>query len=647
MKKAILLTLLLLAIHPTIQLCAQSLEQGELDSLHTLILENKNDSIRGRAYNKLAFHYIFSEPDKARELLEKGLKEAEQFQLHFGKAELLNTKATYFDILGKADSAEMTFNSSLELSEKFNFKNIEVMTHNSMGLMYWKNGEFGRALEAFFKALEMNETYFEEQKESKANYLSNIGLIFQELEQYEKAISYHNQSLEIRSAENLISGEAISYANLGVCYQSLEDYSKAEQSFLKAIQLAEKAGNAWMYYSLHDNLGNVYNLTERNTEAIAAYKKSLDRPEEAGKNPKGALSACSNLASIYNKMKDPKTAILYAQQGFDILEEFPQYYLFSDGLHFAFAESQYMLGNIEQGNKSMNDFRKVLDSLFTKNNAIALAKMEKKYESAQKDKSLLEQQQTIQEKELLLLQRKNWMIGLVALIVSLSLILFILFKRKEALAQRAALELKLAQEKELTRIQQERLRISRELHDNIGSHLTLISASIEQIIHNDNPPEKEKFVQLKDYLSMSMRELRKTVWLLNKENIPIEEILLRLRDLFKPLHQNGTKIRVEAEGDSTVQLSEIQTTHLFRIIQEAINNSYKHSEGDNILVILNSKNPGELHFSIRDNGKGFDLQKTESGNGMRNMQTRISELKGHIEIKSNPEGTNISGYFPI
>ncbi len=378
MKKSLLLALLLLVIHPKIQLCAQRLEQGELDSLHTLILENKNDSIRGRAYNKLAFHYIFSEPDKARELLEKGLKEAEQFQLHFGKAELLNTKATYFDILGIADSAEMTFNSSLELSEKFNFKNIEVMTHNSMGLMYWKNGDFDRALEAFFKALEMNETYFEEQKENKANYLSNIGLIFQELEQYEKAITYHNQSLEIRSAENLISGEAISYANLGVCYQSLEDYSKAEQSFLKAIQLSEKGGNAWMYYSLHDNLGNVYNLTERNTEAIAAYKKSLDRPEEAGKNPKGALSACSNLASIYNKMKDPKTAILYAQQGFDILEEFPQYYLFSDGLHFAFAESQYMLGNIEQGNKSMNDYRKVLDSLFTENNAIALAKMEKK-----------------------------------------------------------------------------------------------------------------------------------------------------------------------------------------------------------------------------------------------------------------------------
>ena len=647
MKKALLLTLILLAIHHTIQLCAQRLEQGELDSLHTLILENKNDSIRGRAYNKLAFHYIFSEPDKARELLEKGLKEAEQFQLHFGKAELLNTKATYFDILGKADSAEMTFHTSLELSEKFNFKNIEVMTHNSMGLMYWKNGDFDRALEAFFKALEMNDTYFEEQKENKANYLSNIGLIFQELEQYEKAITYHNQSLEIRSAENLISGEAISYANLGVCYQSLEDYSKAEQSFLKAIQLSEKAGNAWMYYSLHDNLGNVYNLTERNTEAIAAYKKSLDRPEEAGKNPKGALSACSNLASIYNKMKDPKTAILYAQQGFDILEEFPQYYLFSDGLHFAFAESQYMLGNIEEGNKSMKEYRKVLDSLFTENNAIALAKMEKKYESAQKDKSLLEQQQTIQEKELLLLQRKNWMIGLVALIISLSLILFILFKRKEALAQRAALELKLAQEKELTRIQQERLRISRELHDNIGSHLTLISASIEQIIHNDNPPEKEKFVQLKDYLSMSMRELRKTVWLLNKENIPIEEILLRLRDLFKPLHQNGTKIRVEAEGDSTMQLSEIQTTHLFRIIQEAINNSYKHAGAAEISVILNCKNPKELHFKISDNGKGFDPQKTESGNGLRNMKTRIDELKGHLELKSSSEGTIVSGYFPI
>src|SRR5690554_7012832 len=123
----------------------------------------------------------------------------------------------------------------------------------------------------------------------------------------------------------------------------------------------------------------------------------------------------------------------------------------------------------------------MMDTLYSINRAKSLAEIETKYETAQKDKAILEQKQNIQQKELDLITRYLWFVSSLRLLLLIAGFLFFLFKRKEAIAKRAALELKLAEEKERTHLQEERLRISRELHDNIGSYLTLINASIEQL----------------------------------------------------------------------------------------------------------------------------------------------------------------------
>lgn len=623
----------------------QTLPDKEVDSLHKLIKTTKNDSTRGRAYNKLAFHYIFTETDTSIMLLEKGMKEADKYDLQFGKAELLNTKATYFDLAGKKDSAEILFNQSLAISRKHSYRNNEVMTLNSLGLFYWKTGNFDKALAYFFQALEINEEHFPQHEDSRANYLSNIGLINQELKQYHKAIDYHTQSLEIRDKLKLTNGQAISYANLGVCYQNLEQYDKSEEFFIKAIEKAEEVQNWWMYYALHDNLGNTYNLTERNEEAIAAYKKLLDKPESIGSNPKGTLSAYINLASIYNKLNKPKVAIEYAEKGLKLLEEYPQLYLFSGGLHYAYAESNYMLGYKDKGSKSMLEFRQVLDSTFSEKNAKAKAEMEAKYESAQKDKAILEQQHTIQQKELDMRKRTIWLISSLGLLLLVAGILFYLFKRKVTAAKQAALELKLAEEKERNHLQEERLRISRELHDNIGSYLTLINASVEQLSEMSPKQITENyFFDLQKTLSLSMRELRKTVWLLNNPEISVEALVLRLRDFFKPLNQNGTKIIIQSNGNSEKALTDIQATHLFRIIQEAVSNAYKYAEAQNIYIHIEAKE--RLYFSITDDGIGFKTSSARNGNGLQNMQLRMAELKGDIHIESElNKGTKVSGCF--
>lgn len=641
-----LLTAVLFLLNGTSPASAQTLPAAEVDSLTRLVNITADDSIRGRALNKLAFHYTFNDMEKALPLLDQGLQEADRHGLLFGKAELLNTKAIYFDVRGEKDSALHHFNQSLAISRKHGFRSTEVMSLNGMGLFQWKSGLFEEALENFFAALEMNETHFPDRKESRANYLSNIGLIYQELRQFDKAIGYHEQALAIRRELGLINGQAISFANLGACYRHLEQFSVAEQYYVQAIEKTETAQNWRMYYSLHDNLANIYNLTGRTDEAIAAYKKSLDRPPQVGENPKSDLSAYINLASLYNKLKQPRTAMEHAARGFGILEQHPQLYNFSEGLHYAFAESHYMLGNIDEGSRHMQHYRALCDTLFSQENARSLAEMEKKYETVRKDNTILQQQQTIQQKELEIQKRTLWSVMAVAVVLILSGFLFYLFRRKEAIARQAALELRLAEQKELARVQEERLRISRELHDHIGSYLTLMSASVEQLQGENG--HAAKFRELQDHLSITMRELRKTVWLLNRQQVSVEEITVRLRDFFKPLHQNGTIIRVTSEGNTEVNLTEIQSTHLFRIVQEATSNAYKYASCSQISVHLRVEEDQKLCLRIEDDGKGFDPGKAVSGNGIRNMKSRMEELHGELDIRSFPgKGTVIDGCFEL
>ena len=226
----------------------------------------------------------------------------------------------------------------------------------------------------------------------------------------------------------------------------------------------------------------------------------------------------------------------------------------------------------------------------------------------------------------------------------LLVILFALLKRKAAIAERAELQMNISKQEQLVKSQEERLRISRELHDNIGSYLTLMSATAEEL--SNSGESGNKIENLKDNLSMSMRELRRTVWLFNQRSANIDEIVIKVRDFFKPIIQNEKTIRIHVDPDiEEIVLNDIQTTHVFRIIQEAVNNALKHANCTSINLSFFSNTEKELSFSITDDGNGFDENEIKHGNGLKNMQSRMLELDGKMNVVSSPSGTRISCTF--
>jgi signal transduction histidine kinase len=90
-----------------------------------------------------------------------------------------------------------------------------------------------------------------------------------------------------------------------------------------------------------------------------------------------------------------------------------------------------------------------------------------------------------------------------------------------------------------------------------------------------------------------------------------------------------------------MHLTEEQTFHLFRIVQELLQNVMKHAMATNTIVQI-SYNAGHLYITVEDDGKGFDMEtaKRKNGVGLKNIETRVKILKGRIDYQTT-KGTSV------
>lgn len=197
------------------------------------------------------------------------------------------------------------------------------------------------------------------------------------------------------------------------------------------------------------------------------------------------------------------------------------------------------------------------------------------------------------------------------------------------------------------KVQHERERISRDLHDNVGTQLSLINKSIEGIIHphtTTTTDDKERnLVTISQTSKEVIATLRETIWALNKEAIPLEEFADKLKsyarkqvDIFSGLQLHYT---ANLENDETI-LNSSEAIHLFRICQEAIANSLKYAAARRLDVSVSAEN-GKYRIVIADDGVGFDqtLVNPVINYGIENMKYRAGEIGCDFMLESAPGRT--------
>ncbi len=196
-------------------------------------------------------------------------------------------------------------------------------------------------------------------------------------------------------------------------------------------------------------------------------------------------------------------------------------------------------------------------------------------------------------------------------------------------------------------IQKEKQRLSRDLHDNLGSQITWLSNNINQleIAQEQQQPVEQKMIRLKEGTGELMQTLRETIWILNKDKVScidlfdkVVSLAARHIEVCPPL-----ELYTEENISDNIGLNSGQALQIFRICQEAINNICKHAQASLLTITAHAKR-NNFTISISDNGIGFDMNNEAPGHyGLQNMKQRAEESNLHLTMKSSPgQGTIVN-----
>jgi signal transduction histidine kinase len=251
--------------------------------------------------------------------------------------------------------------------------------------------------------------------------------------------------------------------------------------------------------------------------------------------------------------------------------------------------------------------------------------------------------------------RKNNLVygsfGLATLLALLGVLFYNQQKLKNRqLKKEGELKQALARIETQNKLQEQRLRISRDLHDNIGAQLTFVTSSVDNLKYGLKDADEKVSLRLgtiSAFTTQTIYELRDTIWAMNKTEISFEDLQGRISNFIDNAGSAAEHVefsfQVSEAIDASKTVSSVTGMNMYRIIQEAVNNALKYAKA-NVIIVRISLNDGDKNvIVIQDNGKGFDVQNAALGNGLINMKKRARDIEGTIEIKSmKDKGTCIT-----
>jgi signal transduction histidine kinase/ligand-binding sensor domain-containing protein len=191
------------------------------------------------------------------------------------------------------------------------------------------------------------------------------------------------------------------------------------------------------------------------------------------------------------------------------------------------------------------------------------------------------------------------------------------------------------------KIMLERSRISRELHDSLGSQLTYLISGLETtevLLKRKNIEKTEKNLDsLQNAARESMQQLRDSIWALHPGKMTIQSFINQFDQWHKKLSEPFEKLQISFTVDniSDFDIDPINGLNLFRIMQEAVHNILKHANASFIETKIQDAG-NELNITISDDGIGFDNAQPE-GNGITSMKQRAGSLNARITIQSQKD----------
>lgn len=533
--------------------------------------------------------------------------------------------------------------------------------HNHGALYQWK-GDADTYLDMILnRAIPIQERMGDQMGMGRNFY--NIGMIFQNAKEYERAIHYYRRSIEALHAYPGVPELPDAHIKLAETLMAAGLRQANQRTpILQALDIADSLLHRYpdaysrIYYL---NAKGIYAESVENDldRALGFYQQGYTLAQQVD-IPRQASASLSRCYNIYNMQGKHLTALETAQR---IYTDYRDFLTPQDRLTQLrnMAHSHRQLGDIEAAYRINEEASVLNDSLHMAEMAVKIHSLEQRFEAKEKEAKIMQLNQQMQTQRLRAQRNQIWTIFLGAatlLVVGISVAGYNIFRKKQLISRQQAelLEQNLEKMKQDQHIsifgamlegqEQERKRLAIDLHDGLGGALSSIKLKLSKTLQGSNgQASNSDLPAIVNQLDNSIGELRRIARNMMPETLLKYGLAAALRDFCKGLENDAVKITFQAYGLNN-EIPQTVQIMVYRIVQELVTNALKHAYASHILAQC-LQDGHQLSITVEDDGQGLDTEAVAmaSGMGLSNVKNRVAYLGGKLDIQSIPNvGTTIN-----
>jgi signal transduction histidine kinase len=607
-----------------------------------LLLEDRKDTTYIRELLSAGKKIENSNIDSALLFYKKASALSEETNFDYGIYRSTHFMAFMFTNQGKFDKAAALLDKFVAFAVKKKNARQEAIAYMEYGTHFGYRGDNQQKIEYYEKALplfiKINDTA------SLCVLYGNMAGSFSQKKIYKQAFAYAFQALAINKQNNNMRFLASDYGNLAGIHMDMKNNDSARYYFRQSLVIARS--HYFKILEAYSLVNLAYLLRDKQPDtAVLLASQALELNKQA-QFVTGIIRSTLELANAHTTKKNPAKAIELlngllpdtTQMG---LEEKT---LFAQAFYTAYKGSI----NYQKAIEANEQWLVLNDSAQSEATRQSLLDFSRQVEALNHEKSLL-------LKEAHISKQKNqiiWLsIGLIA--AAICAFLFVLYHRARQQAKNKTIET-LKKEKELAQVnvqldglKKERERISREIHDEIGTSLTSISLLTQVLQKKPGNAEQPELKKITDTTAEMVKQLNEIIWSLNSGNDTVNSLLAYLHRFAEGfLTENSIELQYQDMPLETDKpLEGVIRQHIFLTAKEAIHNIVRHSGATQSVIAVTAQNG--LHINIKDNGRGIDFNNLPPfRNGLTNMKQRMEAIGGKLLIDNNG-GTQVSIVYNV
>lgn len=612
------------------------------DSLKKIIATAKKETDRIDAMNWLAFRYYYEyELDSSRVWVQKALSLSEQYNYHkglgFANLNLGNLRSAVYEI----SASVPFFEKSIAEFEKSGDKAFLSMGYNYLGGTYISLERYPESLENIYKALQLATESNYQHGLARSHLL--LGRLYSESSDVSPAYTHLEIAIDLYNKEGEMEFLASSYWNRGMAGLSEKKYQQAISDFNAACIIVKDSKSGFSYEpDLYRALGLMHTSRGDSCKAANNINASNEHYKLAEKYLFESLKKCpeyevymvalikNNIALLYLSWGKYELSRVKVRESVQLTDSSRDKRLLESN-YYSLARIDSQQGDFKSAYVNMLKSIRYHNDLYNEENVRKREGYKAEFEM-EKNKAQLRILSAENELKTAIVskqkQQKNFVFACTGILLLAGIYGFQRYRNKRRIQSQQE-------------IAEERQRISRDLHDEIGATLSGIAMYGHMVKNSLGNSNTDMAVQSADIIQESATEmvnkLNDIVWLIKPQNESMEALIGRLNIYAAEMCAAKNivpDIQVTGEAAGSVPPLE-QRKNIYLICKEAINNAVKYS-GATVLTMRFFVEEKWLHISIKDNGQGYNPENIKNGNGLENMQNRARQIGASLDILTAP-----------